>query len=325
MGIIEINSIVKKFGDFTAVDGISLSINKGEIFGILGPNGAGKTTTINMLLGLLKPTSGTIKIDGLDNSKHLNEVKKLMGFMTQETVVDADLTAYENLEIAGRLYHLSGKELSDAIDYALKEAELEEFAYKKAGTFSGGMQRRLLLVKSMIHNPKILILDEPTTGLDIQNRLSMWKKLRELNSRGVTIVITTQYLEEADQLCDRIAIIDHGKIKACDTPAHLKKSVSEGEMLEVIVDAKEIENARRALERLGLKADANGERLLASINDADEMSKVIHEFKKDKVNLLSISMHLPTMDDVFIKLTGSSMRDKTGELKSGRSMAFRRR
>ncbi len=325
MGIIEINSIVKKFGDFTAVDGISLSINKGEIFGILGPNGAGKTTTINMLLGLLKPTSGDIKIDGLDNSKNLNEVKKLIGFMTQETVVDADLTAYENLEIAGRLYHLSGNELSNAIGYALNEAELEEFADKKAGTFSGGMQRRLLLVKSMIHNPKILILDEPTTGLDIQNRLSMWKKLRELNGRGVTIVITTQYLEEADQLCDRIAIIDHGKIKACDTPSHLKKSVSEGEMLEVIADAGEEEKAKKALEKLGLKVDANGDRLLAGIKNVDAVPKAILEFKKEKINLLSISMHLPTMDDVFIKLTGSSMRDKTGELKNDRSRVFRRR
>ncbi len=171
--IIEIKDLVKRFGDFTALKGISMGIKEGEIFGILGPNGAGKTTTINLVLGLLKPTSGSIIVEGMDNSKELNRIKQTIGFMTQETVVDADLTAYENLEIAGRLYHLYGRELEDAIWAALKEADLEKFAFAKAGTFSGGMQRRLLLVKSMIHNPHILVLDEPTTGLDPLSREDM--------------------------------------------------------------------------------------------------------------------------------------------------------
>jgi len=323
--IIEIKDLVKRFGDFTALKGISMGIKEGEIFGILGPNGAGKTTTINLVLGLLKPTSGSIIVEGMDNSKELNRIKQTIGFMTQETVVDADLTAYENLEIAGRLYHLYGRELEDAIWAALKEADLEKFAFAKAGTFSGGMQRRLLLVKSMIHNPHILVLDEPTTGLDIQSRLSMWRHIRDLNKKGVTIILTTQYLEEADQLCNRIAIIDHGQIKATGTPAQLKKSIAEQNMLELVLDMKDVPKASKALEKIGLKPSANGENIKAPISGMDEIKKVISELEKEKIDVLSISMHLPTLDDVFVKLTGESMRDKTGEMKSNRSMVFRRR
>ncbi|MEM0106779.1 MAG: ATP-binding cassette domain-containing protein [Candidatus Micrarchaeaceae archaeon] len=323
--IIEIKGLEKKFGDFAALKGISLSIKEREIFGILGPNGAGKTTTINLLLGLLKPTKGSIIIEGMDTSKELNKIKQTIGFMTQETVVDADLTAYENLEIAGRLYQMYGKRLEDAIWNALKEANLENFAFEKAGTFSGGMQRRLLLVKSMIHNPHILVLDEPTTGLDIQSRFSMWKHIKELNERGVTIILTTQYLEEADQLCNRIAIIDHGQIKAIGTPSQLKKSIAEQNMLELIVDASSVNKALKALEKIGLKANASGENIKAPIEGKDEMKRVIAELEKEKIEIISISMHLPTLDDVFIKLTGESMRDKVGEMKSNRSMAFRRR
>ena len=190
--IIEIKNLIKAFGSFTAVDNVNLNIERGKIFGLLGPNGAGKTTTISLVLGILKPTSGSIIIDGLDNIKDNALVKEKIGFMTQETIVDSDLTAYENLKIAGRLYHLRGEILESAIKNALKEADLEAFANKKAGSFSGGMKRRLYLVKSMIHSPKILILDEPTTGLDVQNRVEMWKRIDDLNKRGVTVILTTQ-------------------------------------------------------------------------------------------------------------------------------------
>ncbi len=233
---VEIDSIIKKFGDFTAVNGISLKIRKGEIFGILGPNGAGKTTTINMILGLLSPSSGRIIVNGMDVAKAGSEIKSEIGLMTQETVVESDLTARENLDIFARLYHVPMAEMQGRIKEALAEAELTNFADKKAGTFSGGMKRRLELVKPMLQKPRILILDEPTTGLDIQNRVNMWGHIKELNKEGVTIILTTQYLEEADELCERIAIIDHGKIKAIGTPSELKKIAGAGRILEIIVE-----------------------------------------------------------------------------------------
>jgi len=233
LGIIELHSIVKKFGDFVAVDKISMDIKDGEIYGILGPNGAGKTTTINMILGLLDATEGSISINNLDIKRNKSKIKRIIGFMTQETVVDQDLTAEENLRIIAELYHLSSDEVDKRVKFALEESELVKFSNVKAGTFSMGMQRRLNLVKSMMHSPRILILDEPTTGLDVQNRLNMWKRIRYLNKKNITIILTTQYLEEADALCDRISIIDHGRIVAAGTPSELKKMVGSGDILEI--------------------------------------------------------------------------------------------
>lgn len=320
--IIEIRNLVKKFGDFTALDSINLKIKEGQIYGILGPNGAGKTTTISIVLGIEKPTRGQVLVDGMDNIKHKTEIKQLIGFMTQETIVDSDLTAYENLEIAGRLYHLKGKELEDAIKKALDEAELTDFANKKAGSFSGGMKRRLYLVKSMIQNPKVLILDEPTTGLDVHNRVQMWDRIRELNKRGMTIILTTQYLEEADELCNEIAIIDHGKLIASGTASELKKSVSKGQVIEIISTRESADKIAKMLKaKFSLAPTVNEDRIEAFIDHDvfNTFSKVMNESIKEKLPIISISLRLPTMDDVFMKLTGSSLRDKTGEQSSDRS------
>ncbi len=314
--IVEISSVVKKFGDFTAVDHVSISVKAGEIYGILGPNGAGKTTTINMLLGILPITSGAIHIAGLDIAKNPEKVKQLIGMMTQETVVETDLTARQNLEIFAALYHISEPLRSRRVAEALKEAELEKFAEVKAGTFSGGMQRRLELVKSMIQDPKLLILDEPTTGLDVQNRLSMWERIRALNASGVTIILTTQYLEEADALCDRIAIIDHGVVKAIGTPSELKSMVSKGNILEITLKLSDAEKAYRALKgRLKIPLEIRGDRILGSLEKADSsaISNAISILEREHIQPLAIGTHLPTMNDVFVKLTGSALRDTTGE------------
>ncbi len=320
---ISIQSIVKRFGDFTAVDGISLEIKEGEIFGILGPNGAGKTTTINMILSLLKPTSGRILINGLDTAKHEMEAKKMLGLMTQETVVEGDLTARENLMVFGRLYHLTAEQLEKRIKESLIEAGLTDFADKKAGTFSGGMQRRLELVKAMIQEPKIMILDEPTTGLDVQNRVSMWGHIKDINKEGITIILTTQYLEEADALCDRIAVIDHGKIKAIGTPSELKKMVVTGRVLEIVVeDIKEANEIVALLKsQFGMAASAKAEKITTVVEQGKNivLTKILGAIDRKGIKISSVNLHLPTLDDVFIKLTGEGLRDTA----SGNSMSGR--
>ena len=314
-----IKKLSKKFGDFEAVKDINFEIKHGEIFGILGPNGAGKTTTLNMILGLLKPTGGSILIEGNDNVEESEKVKQIIGFMTQETVVDSYLTARDNLRIFARLYHIPESQVEQKVNHALEEANLLSFADVAAGTFSGGMQRRLNLVKSMIQEPKILILDEPTTGLDVQSRVSMWNEIKRLNHEGMTIILTTQYLEEADSLCDRIAIIDHGPVKAIGTAQELKRMVSKGNILGINASEKDEEKVLKLLKsKFGIALVHNNNRLEATI-DSDmlgNMAKIAQALDREGINVEAISMHLPTMDDVFIKLTGSSFRGKAGEQQS---------
>ncbi len=327
--LIEVRKAAKRFGDFTALNGVSFTIKKGELFGLLGPNGAGKTTMINLILGLLKATSGAIIVDGRDISRDPAYVKKIIGMMTQETVVEPDLTAKQNLELFARLYGLREAEMNKRVNEALREANLEDKANVRAGTFSGGMQRRLELVKSMINVPKILILDEPTTGLDVQNRLDMWKRIKELSKQGVTIIMTTQYLEEADSLCERIAVIDHGEIKAIGTPLELKRLVATNPILEVVAKPEALEQVAEIVRtKYKLKPEVNGEKLLAEISGdtARVVSGIMSEASKRKIEVYSISSRLTTMDDVFIKLTGSSLRDTTSNsYESPRSQMLPRR
>ncbi len=309
---VDVKNLRKLFGNFTAVDGISFSIGKGEIFGILGPNGAGKTTTISTILGIEKQTDGKIIVDGLDNLKHPKEVKQIIGFMAQETIVDNELTGRQNLALGADLYHIPKSEIPSKVSFALTESQLEKFADVKASNYSGGMKRRLYLVKSMLHEPKLLILDEPTTGLDIQNRVQMWKDIRKLKADGVTIILTTQYLEEADTLCDNIAIIDHGKIIAMGTPSQLKKMIASGNVLEIITKPENIEQVRKMLKsKFGLNSTAVNDKIEAMVEKSplDTFQKILEALKSSKVPVLSVSLRLPTLDDVFIKLTGASLRD----------------
>ncbi|MEM0201293.1 MAG: ATP-binding cassette domain-containing protein [Candidatus Micrarchaeaceae archaeon] len=324
---VDIKNIKKTFGTFQAVKGISFSIKKGEIFGILGPNGAGKTTTLNMILGLLKPTSGSITIEGLDNVKDSIKVKQLIGFMTQETVVDGYISAIDNLNIFAKLYHVPENEIKKRVDKALDDANLKEFANRPAGTFSGGMQRRLNLVKSMLQEPSILILDEPTTGLDVQSRIGMWDSIKKLNQKGITVILTTQYLEESDALCDRIAIIDHGEIKAIGTASQLKRMVSEGNILEITLNPNDIEKAKKIISsKFKINLETQGDKIRSNIekNSMEISIKIAQTLEKEKINVLAYSVHLPTMDDVFIKLTGSSFRDSTSSENVASKARFRR-
>ncbi len=328
IGIVELKGVVKRFGDLAAVDGIDIDIKKGEVYGILGPNGAGKTTAINMILGLLNATGGSIRIDGMNIRTNKHKIKEIIGFMTQETVVDQDLTAENNLRIIAELYHLSDEEVEESITNALRESDLVEFAKVKAGTFSGGMQRRLNLVRSMMHNPKILILDEPTTGLDVQNRLGLWKRIKKLNDNGMTIILTTQYLEEADALCDNIAIIDHGKIIAAGTPSELKRKAGSGDVLEITAKISDIDKIKKMLvSKFRLNPESTSDKVTAMIakNAIRTLARVTDEIERQKISIISIGLHLPTLDDVFIKLTGSTMRDSLGKQKSNFSSAMVRR
>ena len=325
--MIEVKNLVKKFGDFTAVNGITLEIKKGEIFGLLGPNGAGKSTTINMLLGLMKPTSGSVYVNGVDMQKDPNKGKENLGVVTQETVVEPELTAEQNLSIFGRLYHVPKDELEKKIGFLLDLADLKAFAKSYAGTFSGGMKRRLETVKALVHDPDILFLDEPTTGLDIQNRTKVWALLRQINKeRNVTILMTTQYLEEADQMCNRIGIIDHGKLIALGTPAELRQKTGLNTIIEVSADRDDLAKIAQAFKKMGLDPEIASNKVVASVkNDpVGTMEKLIKAVNATKVKIQSVSMHEPTIDDVFLKLTGSEVRDETGSY-AGRPMVMGRR
>jgi len=221
--LIQVQSLVKSFGELKAVDGISFEVKAGEIFAFLGPNGAGKTTTIQMLTTLLRPTSGTITVDGLNPETHQSEVRRCFGIVFQDPTLDGDLTAQENMELHGVLYHVPRKLRAPRIESLLKLFELWEKRSKKVKEFSGGMKRRLEIARGLLHTPKILFLDEPTLGLDPQSRNQLWSHVKQLNQTDrVTVFLTTHYMDEAERVADRIAIIDHGKIVAQGSPGELK-------------------------------------------------------------------------------------------------------
>jgi ABC-2 type transport system ATP-binding protein len=222
--MIHVQSLVKKFGDFTAVDGVSFDVRAGEIFAFLGPNGAGKTTTIQMLTTLLRPTSGTIALDGLDPVTKQHEVRQRFGIVFQDPSLDHDLTAYENMELHGVLYHVPRKPRAERIERLLTLFELWERRHARVKTFSGGMRRRLEIARGLLHTPKILFLDEPTLGLDPQSRNQLWTHVRHLNeTEGVTVFLTTHYMDEAERVAQRIAVIDHGRIVAQGSLEELKR------------------------------------------------------------------------------------------------------
>ena len=242
--MIRVNNLVKKFGDFTAVDGISFDVHAGEIFAFLGPNGAGKTTTIKMLTTLLRPTSGSIQLDGLDPTVKQNEARQRFGIVFQDPSLDSELTAYENMEIHGVLYHVPGKIRAERIEVLLKTFELWDRRKLVVKKFSGGMKRRLEIARGFLHTPKILFLDEPTLGLDPQSRNQLWTQVKNLNQKeNVTVFLTTHYMDEAERVAQRIAIIDHGKIVAQGTADELK----------VLTSSDSLENAFLALTGLTIR------------------------------------------------------------------------
>src|ERR1700743_1923050 len=231
---IEVQQLTKRFGDFTAVDGLSFTVDHGEVFGLLGPNGAGKSTLIRMLTTLVPPTSGLARVHGFEVSKNANEVRQSIGVIPQAMTSDLDLSAVENMSIFAKLYGIQREKRQSTIRQLLKDVDLEKWADKPVKMFSGGMRRRLEIARGLVHEPKLFFLDEPTTGLDPVSRVAVWEMLAKLKrERNLTILVTTHYMDEADKLWDRIAIVDHGKLVALDSPLKLKASIPGKNILEV--------------------------------------------------------------------------------------------
>lgn len=230
-----IENITKKFEDVTAVDGLSLVVDKGELFGLLGPNGAGKTTTINILCGLLEPTTGSVKVGGYDVLKKPGKIKELIGVSPQETAVYPHLTGKENIELFANLHAMPKKKLRRNVDELLQKLSLRDHAKRKAGKYSGGMMRRINLAMALVHDPEVAFLDEPTVGMDPQSRRAVWDFIRELGKQNKTVLLTTHYMEEAEELCERVGIIDNGKLIALGTPQQLKKQFKAKNLEEVFL------------------------------------------------------------------------------------------
>jgi ABC-2 type transport system ATP-binding protein len=322
--IIKVDHLVKKFGNITAVDDISFDVDEGTIFGFLGPNGAGKTTTINILCTLLSPTSGNASIAGHDCMGEPSEVRKAIGIVFQDSTLDKDLTAYENLMFHARLYNVPKSEMKERIHEALMFVDLNDRKDDLVKKFSGGMKRRLEVARGLIHRPRVLFLDEPTLGLDPQSRANLWEFITELPRRHkVTIFMTTHYMEEAE-VCDRIAIIDNGRIIVSGTPDELKKTVG-GDVVSITTT--DNPTARKEIENL-LKLDVaeKGNELYMTCNRGDTCIPELIRSLGDKV--LSVKVQRPTLNDVFLKLTGKTIRDE--EINSGDSVresirAYRRK
>ncbi len=310
MYAMEVSRLVKKFNGFTAVNGISFSVGKGELFGLLGPNGAGKSTTIYMLATLLEPTDGTANVNGFDIRAHPDEVRGSIGIVFQDPTVDTRLSAYDNLDIHGRLYGMDGKDRKERIDEVLALVELTEWKDKMVKTFSGGMRRRLEIARGLMHTPKILFLDEPTLGLDPQTRRHIWSYISKLKAQGITIILTTHYLEEADYLCDRIAIIDHGEIKVLDTPKNLKGIIG-GNIISI--ESREPQKLAEVVTRMGCCRKPRISEMTVSFEAKDGaklVPKVMEAALKAKIEIESIEVHMPSLEDVFIHYTGTSIREE---------------
>ena len=325
MNAIETKDLTKKFGELTAVDKVNLKVKEGEIFGLLGPNGAGKSTTISMLCTILKPTSGTAEVNGHDIIKNPGEVRKSIGIVFQDPSIDDKLTGRENMEMHADLYNVPRDVMYSRIDEVLKLVELENRASNYVNTYSGGMRRRLEIARSLIHYPKVLFLDEPTIGLDPQSRDHIWNYIRDLKKReNITIILTTHYMEEADELCDRVAIIDKSKIIALDSPYNLKEQL-ENEVITLKTNNNEL-FAEKLAEMQIIKeiTQINGELNLNVKNAHTALPRIVELAVSTGIYVESIEIREPDLDDVFIYYTGREIRESHSKELTGMS-AIRRR
>lgn len=307
MNSIEVSNLEKQYGSFKAVRGISFDVREGEIFGFLGPNGAGKSTTINMLTGQLKPTSGEAHVCDV-NVLEKKRIREMIGIVPQELSLNDLLTAEQNLRLYGTLYNVPGKELNERSHYLLEAMGLAKRKKTLVKNFSGGMKQRLNVILGLLHDPKVLFLDEPTTGMDTQARRMMWDFIKQVNKKGITVFLTTHYMEEADYLCDRVAIIDEGVIQAIDTPAKLKRQLKHENIITIQV--KEDEQVINDVESIaGIKNAffSRGE-LKLYIEDRDGLLLDIAKALEGRP-IKSIASVEPTLDDVFISLTGKRLKD----------------
>ena len=326
--IVKVEDLVEVYSDGTkAVDGVSFEVAEGEFFGFLGPNGAGKSTTIKVLTTLLKKTSGSVTVAGFDVEKQAEGIRKVIGVQSQETVLDPDLTGRENLMLQGHLHQMGGQELKARVDELLQLVGLTETADRRAGHYSGGMKKRLDLATALVHKPKLLFLDEPTTGLDPQSRAAIWEYLSKLNKEaGITIFLTTQYMEEADKLCQRLFIIDQGKVVASGTPDSLKREVGADSITMTLENgsaaADTREKARQVLKDMVAITniiDAEGGLTVYAKNASLIIADIVRAFDANQIRLTSVSFSTPTLDDVFLQHTGRRIR--TEELNTKQSFS----
>jgi len=309
---VEVLEITKYFGAFCAVDHLSFNVERGEMFGLLGPNGAGKSTLIRMLTTLIPPTSGTARINGLDVVRSASEVRRTIGVIPQALTSDLDLSANENMNIFAKLYSVPRERRRRVVKELLEAVELEQWADKPVKQFSGGMRRRLEIARGLVHEPNIFFLDEPTTGLDPASRIGVWEMLRKLKQgRDLTILLTTHYMDEADKLCDRIAIVDHGKLVALDSPLKLKASIPGNDILEVSfsrVPEGWYETLQSLPEVQSVKAEDHVYRI-GSDNGPKTTEALMEATRLANVEITSLSVQSTTLDDVFMHYTGRQLRD----------------
>jgi len=305
---VETEQLTKRYGELLAVDALNISIAEGEIFGLLGPNGAGKTTTLSMLATLLKPTAGTARVNGYDVISNPADVRRSIGIVFQDPSSDDILTGRENLYLHALMFGVPKEERNERIDYVLKLVDLQDRRNDIVKKYSGGMRRRLELARGLLHNPRTLFLDEPTLGLDPQTREHIWAYIENLvKSENVTVIITTHYMEEADRLCDRVAIIDHGKIAALDTPSALKSKTG-GDIIRLSVRTPRLDRLKE-LDYI-LSMDYSGNTLRLTVKDA---GKHLQEILGMVGEADAVEVRTATLNDVFLHYTGREIREESGE------------
>ncbi len=307
--ILDVRDVHKRFGNTTALAGVSLEVQPGELFGLLGPNGAGKTTLISILCGLSDADAGEVRLFGTRFTRADRGQRRLVGIGTQDLSIYPDLTARENLRFFGKLYGMRGADLESRIDELLAGVGLMERAQDRAGTFSGGMKRRLNLAAAIVHRPRLLVLDEPTTGVDPQSRNLIFEQVQALNAAGVTVIYTSHYMEEVEKLCTRIAVLDHGKLLACDTLPHLLKMLDATIRFTLTNDATGFMERVQAL--LGVKAATTDERgyKLVVEDIARVLAKLAALCRDCGTELATVSTREPSLERVFLHLTGRALRD----------------
>jgi ABC-2 type transport system ATP-binding protein len=305
---VECRDLCKTFGTLVAVDHLTLTVRQGEIFGLLGPNGSGKTTTINMISGLSRPSGGTVRVLGDDIQSQPARVRRRLGTVPQETALYDELTAWANLDFHADLFSIPRRDKQPRITRMLELVQLLDRKDSRVGTFSGGMRRRLALARALLHEPELIYLDEPTLGVDVQSRRAIWDYILALRSQGKTVLLTTNYLEEAQNLCDRLAILDHGKLIAVDTPAHLKQTYGASIVEIETAGPSNMVAALRAIPGVTSVAQ-DGPRLQIAIqNDTAAMPQIINTLAAEG-EIRHIELREPTLDEVFLRLTGTALRD----------------
>lgn len=311
MGLIEIKNVCKSYGSLKAVNDVSFTVNEGEIFGLLGPNGAGKSTLISILCTLLSANSGEVLINNNSLRKNVTEIKKLLGLVPQEIALYPSLTAKENLMFWGRMYGIGGKLLKERVDEALEIAGLKDRAKEVIQSYSGGMKRRINIACALLHHPKIVIMDEPTVGIDPQSRNHILETVKKLNNEGMTVIYTSHYMEEVELLCSRIAIMDNGKIIAMGTREELQKLIGSDDIINIsILDIKAVTlEALRKIEGVKNLSLADGKVSVTALSADKVLTKIISTLDEHKCKIQMLDIKQPNLESVFLHLTGRALRD----------------